>query len=52
MPRQLYVFAADLVGHPGVRRTIAVRSDQTLVVLHHACRRCSSGMTTTSTRSG
>lgn len=36
MPRQLYVFAADLVGHPGVRRTIAVRSDQTLVVLHHA----------------
>lgn len=36
MPRQLYVFGADLVGHPGVRRTIAVRSDQTLVDLHDA----------------
>jgi hypothetical protein len=36
LPNQVYVFAASLVGVPGVRRTIAVRSDQTLVDLHDA----------------
>jgi len=36
MPKQVYVFATSLVGFPGVRRTIAVRSDQTLVDLHDA----------------
>jgi hypothetical protein len=36
MAKQLYVFSASLVGHRGVRRTIAVRSDQTLVDLHYA----------------
>jgi len=30
------VLAAELVGSPGVRRTIAVRSDQTLVHVHGA----------------
>lgn len=34
MAKQGYVFKADLVGWRGVRRTIAVRSDQTLVDLH------------------
>lgn len=38
MPKQVYVFAAGLVGFPGVRRTVAVRSDQTLVDLHDALR--------------
>ena len=36
MPRQAYVFKADLDGVPGVHRTMAVRSDQTLVALHYA----------------
>jgi hypothetical protein len=36
MPKRVYVFAAALVGVPGVRRTIAVRSDQTLVDVHDA----------------
>jgi hypothetical protein len=35
MIRQVYVFSAHLEGDQGVRRTIAVRSDQTLVDLHH-----------------
>jgi Plasmid pRiA4b ORF-3-like protein len=38
MERQVYFFAATLVGVPGVRRTIAVRSDQTLAHLHDALR--------------
>jgi len=33
---QTYVFAAELVGHRGVRRVIAVRDDLTLVDLHYA----------------
>lgn len=36
MAKQGYVFKADLVGWRGVRRTIAVRSDQTLIDLHYA----------------
>lgn len=36
MPSPVYVFNAELVGFRGVRRTLAVRSDQTLVDLHHA----------------
>lgn len=36
MPRQAYVLKADLVGFPGVHRTIAVRTDQTLVDVHYA----------------
>lgn len=38
MNRRVYVFAAGLVGFRGVRREIAVRSDQTLVDLHDALR--------------
>jgi hypothetical protein len=34
--KQVYVLKADLVGFPGVSRTIAVRSDQTLVDIHDA----------------
>jgi len=34
MTKHVYVFSAELVGHRGVRRTIAVRSDQTLIDLH------------------
>lgn len=34
--RQVYVLSADLVGVPGVRRTVALRSDQTLVDVHYA----------------
>lgn len=36
MARQVFVFNAQLDGLRGVRRTIAVRSDQTLVDLHGA----------------
>lgn len=36
MPKQVYVLRADLVGFRGVHRTIAVRSDQTLVDVHCA----------------
>lgn len=36
MSKQAYVFGAQLDGWRGVRRTIAVRSEQTLVVLHGA----------------
>jgi hypothetical protein len=36
MPSSVYVFSAELVGFRGVRRKLAVRSDQTLVDLHHA----------------
>jgi hypothetical protein len=36
IPKQVYVFAAGLSGCPGVRRTVAVRSDQTLIDLHDA----------------
>jgi hypothetical protein len=39
MPEQVYVFAATLVGVPGVRRTIAARGDQTLIDLHAALQR-------------
>lgn len=35
-PRQVYVLRADLIGFRGVRRTIAVRADQTLVDVHDA----------------
>jgi Plasmid pRiA4b ORF-3-like protein len=38
VPKQVYVFKADLVGVTGVRRTIAIRTDQTLDDLHHALR--------------
>jgi hypothetical protein len=34
--KQVYEFDARLVGCPGVRRTIGVRSDQTFVHLHRA----------------
>jgi hypothetical protein len=36
MTQQTYVFGAELVGFPGVRRTITVRDDMTLVDLHYA----------------
>ena len=36
MPHQTYVFTAELVGFEGVRRTVAVRNDLTLVDLHYA----------------
>ena len=36
MTQQTYVFKAELVGYPGVRRTITVRDDMTLVDLHYA----------------
>ena len=39
MARQAFVFSARLDGWKGVRRTIAVRSDQTLAVLHDAADR-------------
>jgi hypothetical protein len=39
MAKQAYVFNAQLDGVRGVRRTIAVRSDQTLVDLHRALQR-------------
>lgn len=38
MPRQELTFETDLVGVPGVRRTIAVLATQTLDDLHHAIR--------------
>ncbi|MDP8967754.1 MAG: plasmid pRiA4b ORF-3 family protein [Actinomycetota bacterium] len=36
MTQQTYVFDAELVGFPGVRRTITLREDLTLVDLHYA----------------
>ena len=36
MTQQTYVFTAELVGFEGVRRTISVRDDLTLVDLHYA----------------
>jgi Plasmid pRiA4b ORF-3-like protein len=36
MPKQVYVLKADLVGFRGIHRTIAIRSDQTLVDVHYA----------------
>ena len=36
MTQQTYVFKAELVGYQGVRRTITVRDDLTLVDLHYA----------------
>jgi hypothetical protein len=36
MQQQTYVFTAELVGFQGVRRTITVRDDLTLVDLHYA----------------
>jgi len=36
MTQQTYVFNAELVGFEGVRRTITVRDDLTLVDLHYA----------------
>ena len=36
MTQQTYVFRAELVGFHGVRRTITVREDLTLVDLHYA----------------
>jgi hypothetical protein len=36
--RQAYVFEAELVGHPGVSRTIALAGDQTLELLHEHLR--------------
>ncbi|HWC25176.1 MAG TPA: hypothetical protein VG474_01210, partial [Solirubrobacteraceae bacterium] len=36
MTQQAYVFTAELVGFEGVRRTISVRDDLTLVDLHYA----------------
>jgi len=36
MPQQTYVFKAELVGFEGVRRTVTVHDDLTLVDLHYA----------------
>ena len=36
MPQQTYVFTAELVGFEGVRRTVTVHDDLTLVDLHYA----------------
>lgn len=36
MPRHVCVLRADLIGFPGVHRTIAVRADQTLEDVHYA----------------
>lgn len=36
MSQQTYAFSAELIGFPGVRRTILVRDDLTLVDLHYA----------------
>jgi len=36
MPQQTYVFRAELVGFEGVRRTVTVHDDLTLVDLHYA----------------
>ncbi|MFP5363278.1 MAG: IS1096 element passenger TnpR family protein [Thermoleophilia bacterium] len=36
MTQHTYVFGTELVGHQGVRRTITVRDDMTLVDLHYA----------------
>jgi hypothetical protein len=36
MPQQTYVFRAELVGFQGVRRTVTVHDDMTLVDLHYA----------------
>jgi hypothetical protein len=36
MPQQTYVFSAELVGFQGVRRTVTVHDDLTLVDLHYA----------------
>jgi len=36
MPQQTYVFRAELVGFEGVRRTVTVNDDLTLVDLHYA----------------
>ena len=36
MTQQTYVFGAELVGFEGIRRTITVRDDMTLVDLHYA----------------
>jgi hypothetical protein len=36
MTQQTYVFKAELVGFEGVRRTLAVRDDLTLVDMHYA----------------
>lgn len=36
MRKQTYVFTAELVGFDGVRRTIAIRDDLTLVDVHYA----------------
>lgn len=36
MTQQTYVFGTELVGFEGVRRTITVRDDMTLVDLHYA----------------
>lgn len=38
MAKQVYMFSAQLDGWKGVRRIIAIRSDQTLVDLHSALR--------------
>jgi hypothetical protein len=38
MPKQVYVLKADLVGFRGIHRTIAIRSDQTLVDVRAAGR--------------
>jgi Plasmid pRiA4b ORF-3-like protein len=38
MPEQICVFEAELVDFTDIRRTIAIRSDQTLDDLHHAMR--------------
>jgi len=36
MPQQTYVFRAELLGFEGVRRTVTVHDDLTLVDLHYA----------------
>jgi hypothetical protein len=39
MAKQVFVFRAKLNGWRGVRRTVAIRCDDTLADLHHALRR-------------
>jgi hypothetical protein len=36
MPQQTYVFRAELVGFEGIRRTVTVHDDLTLIDLHYA----------------
>ena len=52
MPKQIYFFAATLVGAPGVRRTIAARGDQTRLTYTLRSSAHSNGTTIISIHSG